>query len=352
MISLAENPNITRAVIADHPPPERVARDHQGDTGDAVPPGTSPLLLDGWLEFNRLVRDVEPRRFHTGVHHEGGPVLDAVVYLDPKGRVTHPWRNPYLPVSFTPTSTGYPHRIERQWHDAAAQLVGEMRERGVVNTLNLPPNVEDVRPWLWAGFRLGIRYTYMVEFPFDRSRMAKSVRGRVRNTERSGVRVERTTNLDDVYTCLHDTEVRQGYRLGVTRADLELARELLGDDHLVAHAAYAPNGEVASATVSLHVPGSTATGWVGGTRTEHLRSGAADVLELQSWECLAQSGAIGIDLCGANIPTIAAHKATLGARQVPYYTIESYSVRRLASWTRTWWRFRRQGNEGVRRAAD
>lgn len=312
--------------------------------------GQSPLLLDGWLEFNRIVHGLEPRRFSSGFDTQGA-TLDAVLYLDDRGRVRHPWRNPYLPVDFRPTPTGYAHRIERQWHDAVAPLVSEMRQRGVVNTLNLPPSVQDVRPWLWAGYRVGLRYSYLVDFPFDRALTSKAIRSRIRSAERKGYRVERTTDFDQVYECLRSTEVRQGYRLGVNRADIELAHRLLGDKHLLAFAAFAPNGEMASVTINIHVRGSHSIGWVGGSRAEYMKDGAADLLELDSWDQMERLGATGIDLCGANLPTIAAYKASLGARLVPYYTIEPYSSRRFLAWARKWWHFHRRRGEVIKHAA-
>jgi hypothetical protein len=328
------------------PGQERIPTSKQGATNLSFGPtrtGQSPLFLDEWLEFNRQTFGLEPRRVGTdsSFRELDQPMFDAVIYLDRKGRVRRPWRNPYLPVNFTPSPTPYAHKAEHQWHEQADQLVQEVRERGVVNEITLTPNIQDVRPWQWAGYRVNVNYTFQVDFPFDMARMSKQVRARLRRCERDGFRAEPTTDIDAVFACLKAAEARQGYNLGLTLADLLRARDLLGE-HLHAYAAYAPDGEMASAAVTLFQGGSNAIGWLGGTRAEYLSSGVADMVEYESYVDLEKEGATGIDLCGANMRSIAAYKSSLGARLVPYYAFESYSPSRLGKWLQAWWDFERR----------
>jgi hypothetical protein len=315
---------------------------YKPDQMDGLDTGDSPLALDGWLEFNRIKWGVRPLRIRLPEVEGDGATLDAVVYLDRNGRVTNPARNPYLPVRFRSTPTNLSYRQMHQWLRLSEELAGQMRRRGLQNTINLPPSVTDVRSWQWAGFRSGVRYTMIIDFPFRVEATDKALGQVKRKAERQGFRCDMTTNMRDVALCLADTEQRQGFSLHLSLADLELAQSLLGEEHFRGHICYAPNGEPASAAIALHVPGATAVGWIGGTRTEYLRSGPAQLLEFFAIDDLMAAGASRYDLTGANMPNIANAKASWGARLKPYYTVEGYDLRRLARWSKNWLTFQKQ----------
>ncbi len=114
---------------------------------------------------------------------------------------------------------------------------------------------------------------------------------------------------------------------------------------LEARICYAPTGEPASVDVDLYHPGSRAVGWVGGTKTEHLQSGATQLLQGYVLEDLQAAGATGYDFVGANIPSVAAAKATWGGHLVPFYSVEAYTLRSLAKWALNCFRFRRAGKK-------
>lgn len=336
------------ATVAPSPDGRAAAQQKPGQKKPPAPPtgvdsGASPLDLDGWLEFNRVKWGVRPQRIRLPEAEGTRGSIEGVVYLDQRGKIVNPPRNSYLPVRFHSTPTILPYRVMHQWLEVSRLLADDMRQRGLKNTINLPPNVTDIRPWQWAGFRANVRYTMVIEFPFNLQATDKSL-GRIqRKTEREGFRCDRTTNMHDVAACLADTERRQGFSLGLSVADLELAQSLLGEDAFRTHMCYAPNGEPASATVALHQPGTPAIGWVGGTRNEYLRAGPAQLLEFFAIDDLTEAGASEYDLCGANIPSVAYAKAAWGASLRPYYAIEAYDLRRLAKWSKGWWEYLQQG---------
>ena len=313
----------------------------------AAPPrndfGDSVLAMEGWLEFNRVRLNLQPLRLRFADDGVDLPWAEAVLYLDQSGQVCHPPRNPYLPIWFQPTNTERRQRITRQWVDLASRLAAELHRRGVKNTLNLSPDIVDVRPWQWEGFRVGVRYTYMIDLPFSFEPADKAVGAKVRKAEKTGFRCDRTLKMLDVMTCLRETEERQDFSYGLTTAELELASQLLGEDHFRAYACYAPDGQLASAQIVLHKPGTPAIGWVAGARTDYLTGGPNQLLESFVIRDLEAIGASGYDLSGANIPTVSAAKAAWGGRLLPYYTVESYSARRLARWTINWWKYRYPG---------
>ena len=133
--------------------------------------------------------------------------------------------------------------------------------------------------------------------------------------------------LKEIAGCLADTETRQNFRYGVRAEDLELALRLLGEEQFRVYSCRAPNGDIASARVILALRNSRAIDWVAGTRREHYRSGANQGLmsfAIKDLECL---GAVGIDFCGANMPTISTAKANWGGKLTPYFLIRALNFR-------------------------
>jgi len=331
---------------ADHP---RTIRLHTppASVSDAKPePEESriirgPLAHDSWLAFNEQKFGLRPERVQYKIGNNEEAMLEAVLYLDKSGRVCHPMRNPYLPVSFVSTRTSQAHKISNQWIELASQLADDMRGRGVLNTIGFSPNVSDIRPWQWKRFRAGVKYTCMIDVPYDESGASQDVRRKFRKCAKAGFRVERTTDIEQAALCLAATEERQGYRLGISASDLILARRLLGDEAFRIYAVYAPNGEMATASIVLHQPGSQAIGWVAGSRAEYLSAGVMQFVDLYTLSDLHEAGATSLDLSGANMETIAAPKLRLGAYLVPYYTVEAYSLRRFAKWSLNWWQYYR-----------
>lgn len=282
-----------------------------------------PLELDGWAEFNRVTWNVRPERVTLATSDQELPHIDACLYHDGRGRIRRPPRNIYTPVVFSPTATMSLARITRQWHDAADLFVRLIQERGLAGTMALPPEIHDVRPWIWAGFTVGVRYTAWLDTPYDFSLADGSVRNKARKADRAGYRCTRESRPDHVIRCLEDTEGRQGFDHRLKPGDLEAAADLLGPDHFRTYLSYAPDGTPAAARIMLHNPGARAIDWVAGTLGEHLNSGATQALIHFALDDLAAASANGFDFAGVNIPSVAAAKEAWGAVVTPYYTVSA-----------------------------
>jgi hypothetical protein len=306
----------------------------------------SPLLLEGWLEFNRIKWNLTPHRFRWQPDSSALPYVEAVFYLDRKGRIVHPRVTPYQAVQVVHTPTDHRHRLCAQWLQAADPLVAEMRRLGLRDRLKLPPGLEDVRPFQWARYRVGVQYTYVIDLPCELSQADGRVRTRINKAGRSGYVCTRTRNMHDVMACLADTEERQGFAHRLSVRDLELAQELLGEEQLHASVCYAPDGSAAAAQLVLHRRGAQALGWVAGCRREHRSVGVNQLLLEFTLEDLQAAGAHSLDLVGANIRSVAEPKMRWGGRLVPYYTLEEPGMRTMLRELDSWWRFRRERQGG------
>lgn len=304
-------------------------------------PGMSPLFLDGMLEFNRLKWGMEPRRMRLSGNGESLPAVDAVYYLDRKGRVCKPATSTYLPVAFHPTATESRARLDRQWVSTAGLLAADMTRRGVVGQMALPPEIVDVRPLQWAGMDVVARYTFYTDLPYNRELLDPAVRRQIAKSGRAGFVCERVSAIEDVYACVADTQQRQHFTYGLSLQDLTLAQAVIGEEHFRTYICYAPDGEPASTRVALHTPGSRAIDWLVGTKRDYLNSGATQMLIDFMLADLDQAGAPAIDFEGANLRSVAAAKANWGATLVPFYIVSMPHLKGLARHTRNYIRFHR-----------
>jgi hypothetical protein len=210
-----------------------------------------------------------------------------------------------------------------------------------VNATALPPDVEDVRPWGWRGFRIGVGYTYLLELPFDPGRADRGARRNAEKAVRLGMRVERVRDADIVTECLAETESRKDFSHRLGPRELRAADDLLGPDNLRMYASFDPDGRAASACAVIHSPGARAVAWVAGTKTVSLPSGAGHLLWRHVFEDLSEAGAAGLDLCGANIKAVADFKSRWNPILTPAYNVRSYSVRAGARFLAEWFESRR-----------
>ncbi len=310
---------------------------------DLRPAAAPHLYIDRWLELWNEKWSVTPEHVRFTAGNSELPCVEVAYYLDRQGRVCKPSfvPGPYLPVVFHSTPTESRSRLDRQWLTVGQLLAEDMRARGLKGRIALPPDITDVRPWLAAGFRVEVQYTYCVDLPYDDSLMRPTIRRSIARSVRDGFTCARASSFEDVYDCMAETEQRQGFSHEVSVDDLKLAQRVLGPDIFRVYAAYAPNGEIASTTIELHKPGGRAVGWIAATKSEYLRSGAAQLLNAYILEDLAADGAAGYDFAGANLPSVAASKAQWGATLKPFYRIESGGPGDLVRHVRNYWQFRR-----------
>lgn len=293
----------------------------------------SPLFLDGWLQFNREKWGLEPCRRRYTLKGEDLPALEVVLYLDRRGRVCRPSRDHYLPARFVPApgTDRSPRRLTKQWLEVSAEMAKELRARGVVGDLVLPPGLIDGRAFRWAGLRVGIRYTYIGVLPHDRNRIGTDVKRKCKKARHLGYYVERTTDWDGVARCLSATEREKSFSYGVEARDLALCSKLLGSGNLIASGGFAPDGEMVCADLVLHVKGGIALGWAQGTRREHLSSGVTQLLNDFVLDWLTEDGATGLDWVGADVESFATAKAAWGFDLAPQISIVGPgNVRNLA----------------------
>jgi lipid II:glycine glycyltransferase (peptidoglycan interpeptide bridge formation enzyme) len=176
-----------------------------------------------------------------------------------------------------------------------------------------------------------VRYTFYIALPLNIEDVDHQVRKNIKKAEKSGFTWEIATQkvYKEVIECLLETEHRQNFQFRLTTRDLEVAKELLGEEIFRVYLCRDNSGEVASARIILSFPGLRAIDWVAGTKRKFLSEGATQFLIWNALNDLSHQGIKGFDFCGANLPTVSAMKASWGGSLTPYYAVSPLNFRSL-----------------------
>jgi len=278
---------------------------------------------------------------HSDAHCE------SIFYLNAKGKLYLPPISPYHYVEFVPTPTGKNYRITRQWLDISTAMITQMIQTGMSADFVFPPEIQDMRPWKWAGFTVGVKYTYYLNFPIQGEYMDGDIQRKISKADRLGYRSIRTDCLVDVQRCLSESTADRVAAREQSISDLETARRLLGTDCFRSYVCYSPNGEPVSASVFLVLNPNRAIGWVLGSKRPHLPNGAGQQMLKCVFDDLISNGLKGIDFGGANMNSIASAKAAWGGEFVPYYTVRERTLKDVLRAGRDWFDFRKS-NGGLK----
>ena len=300
------------------------------DTGCYIGDGAdSPLWLDGWLRWNEKMWGVKAERVSYSLDGKDLPRLEGVLYLDRRGRVCLPPRNPYLPFSLTTSGTTKPDRVYWQYMETMALFTEDLAKRGLAGVFTLPPGFLDARPFQWGGFNVSLRYTFLQNLPAERTTWADSVEKKIQKAEKQGYYVEKSEDWASISYCLRVTEQTKAFLHRTDERELRLCFEILGSEHMLGYLAKTSSGEPVSGGIRLAVNGGTVLDWSQGAVRSHLKSGINQLMYSYVLKDVATMGAVRFDWGGANIPPVAVAKSAWGAPLVPYLQISQPSTESL-----------------------
>lgn len=282
----------------------------------------SPLWLDGWLRWNEEMWGLKAERVSYSPEGKDLPRLEGVLYLDHRGRVYLPPRNPYLPFSLATSGTIKPDRVYRQYTETMALFAADLARRGLGGPIALPPGLTDARPFQWCGFTVSPRYTFLQPFPLERTFWTDSVEKNIKKAQKLGYSVKRSEDWRLICYCLRATEQAKSFSHHTNENELARCYELLGAEHMVGYLAFDASGEPVSGGIRLVMQGGTELDWSQGAVRSHLNSGINQLLYSFVLEDAVAMGAIRFDWGGANAPPVALAKSAWGAPLVPYMQIE------------------------------
>lgn len=288
----------------------------------------SALFLDGWIKFNEEKWGYKAERVLFQLPGKELPKLEGVFYLDKRGHVVMPPRNPYLPLQFTPTQTEQPYRLYAQWLGVSELLAEDLIKRGYKGTIAFPPGFIDGRAFQWRGIDLSIRYTFVTRLPIDLTLVDKRAKNRARLAIQAGYSVALSREWEKLQICLEKTEEVKGFSHMTSIQDFVRLHKLLGESIFRCYLCTDAQGRPASGRVWLFLENGISIAWSAGTSRDHIKNGVNQLTFLKCIEDIAESGGTFLDLCGANIKEVANAKAAWSAPLIPYITLTNDSISR------------------------
>ena len=288
----------------------------------------SALFLDGWIKFNEEKWGYKAERVLFQPTGKELPKLEGVFYLDRRGHVVMPPRNPYLPLQFTPTPTEQPYRLYTQWLEVSELLASDLEKRGFRGTISFPPGFMDGRNFQWKGFQTSLRYTFVTALPVELSNQDFRIRQKIQKALRLGYRVKTTTDWQAINICLKKTEDVKDFSHMISAEDLVRLQQLLGSEALRGYICISQDEEPVSGEIKIFSPKGITIAWSAGTDRKHINNGVNQLTYSKSIQDITESGSCFLDICGANIKPVANAKATWGFPLIPYLTITHETVSR------------------------
>ena len=288
---------------------------------------TDPLFHPGWIRFNEAQWGLTAEKVTLLPEKGDGWKLETVLYRNKKGLLTHPPRNPYLPMHFE-CATGRISSLNRRKRLALEGLAELLKKNRIKNRLTFSPLAQDVRPFLWQGMRAEPQFTYHIELDCWRDPVDPSALNRARKARSLGYACEVTTAYQDVCDCLKAAEERKKFDHQVSAEELKTLAEQMGDN-LVCFVLKNAQGEIKGASVCLYTEGHVVD-WSAAIKTEALQEGGNNILVEFLLDYFQEKGCKTFDFVGANIAPVARMKELWGGSLVTYYTIRSPGLRDLA----------------------
>lgn len=227
-------------------------------------------------------------------------------------------------MRFQATPTNAIYRLHSQWNSVSELLVKEMLQHQTRGRIAFPPEIQDVRKWVWTGYRSYPLYTIMINFPFELEQADPNCRRRVKRGEKEGFRMELTKNPEDLLLCVNGTEGRKKFSYKYDLETLKLGLELMGPEHFRMYVGYAPDGQPATGRLVIFNEGGIAHDILAGTRNEYLSTGVTQQLIAHVLKETQQLGATAFNFSCANVESVSPAKLCWGGDLLPMHGIEAF----------------------------
>lgn len=245
----------------------------------------------------------------VGALASNGAVLDRILL------------NAYSGVWVRRSGAGRPHRSSRRRRAVLGALAESVGGRFSRAELDCHPETNDVRPFVWAGWRSAVRYTCISDLSGAwQASCDPDIRRRAARAEAAGVRFESDVSVEAFDRLWSLTHARQGLRRPLSSGALiALLRRLLRDFDIRIHGSRLADGTLAAANVVVY-DGSTARYWLAAFDPSHASTGANQICLLRTLQAAAERMKT-FDWIGANTEGVAEFKESFGPRLVPTYRL-------------------------------
>ena len=184
------------------------------------------------------------------------------------------------------------------------------------------PTLQDIRGFVWNGWRIHIRYTHVIDLKdYSLEKIDPFTRRRIKKATEYGVKISESNDIERVVNLVEKSYLRHSATPPFPKHYLVGLFER-GIYHLFI--AQNPNGDILSGMIVVKDP-PVAYGGILGSEPEALKTGVNSLL---LWSVLSSltTEFEQFDFMGANVQSIAKFKSNFGGNLIPYYVCEKYKL--------------------------
>lgn len=237
---------------------------------------------------------------------------------------SHPALTPYLGVLFKRQDTKYVKRISQE-KEISRIIARRLKDDFHLVNFRFPPGFSDLQPFIWEGFSVGVRYTYVINLDSSLEDIWNSMedtrRNDIRKAERDYISTIFSNDFEQTFSLVEKTLARQDMRAGFKAAAFSYNEALKLSNQCKSFLAKDKNGDY-MAVVYIVWDNKRSYYLLGGYDHEKSHHGASAIA---MWEAIRfakeKLSLREFDFEGSMIPQVEQFFRKFGGEQTPYYTV-------------------------------
>lgn len=236
--------------------------------------------------------------------------------------IINPQMSYYQPIEFFLPPRKLPNETELKELEVAKELAKYYNQYYLKVDINLPPEISDVRGFLWEGMKASVNYTYRFELKdFSTDIMFRSQRKSYRKSLKQNYSFDDTPCIEEFLLLAKETALRQEWKINLDKNFVEFASSLIAEGVVKQfNIKNSSSALVASMFCYIDRDNKRVYAWLSGSRVSELSNGVSLYMFTEVINYLKDDYDV-LDLCGANNETISRFKASLGAELKVFYKI-------------------------------
>ncbi len=204
-------------------------------------------------------------------------------------------------------------------------IIGALEKDYQIIDLSIPPDIYDIRAFVWKGYQQKIRFTYQgvlndldqIYEGFD-----PALKRQIKKAKKSNIKVEKGNEqqrISDLYQLQFLSLKRQNSNFHFSLEDFLTMVLMIHKrvTHISFYLAYLSDQPIAGCAVLTYKY--TAYYWLAGGKADFFNTGANQMLLWEIFKDLNRKGILYFDFVGANTPSIAQYKSSYNFSLIPYY---------------------------------
>lgn len=269
-----------------------------------------------------------PNRWDVALVRKGNQLIAAMPYLLQQkfgmNTLLQPTLTPYTGWLIDFPEGQKAHSRQSFSHEVVGTLVEQLPKYARLH-LRLYPQQKDLLPWIWAGAKAQVRYTYQLDIHPDESQLMgglrENLRRALRSTENWSTNRAGSGSSDVLYSLKADSYRNKGLMMPISKPTLQRIVGYLIDTEQGALLTTSPSGEEPAGALLLAFDRDTCIYLAGASAPGQRNSGASTRLLWEGIRLAKEMGCKIFDFEGSMVPSIEHYFRAFNGDLVPYYEL-------------------------------